>query len=435
MQKQQNPLPHIVVVGIGFGGLSAARALAGVNARVTVVDRHNYHLFQPLLYQLATAGVSADEIAYPARAILRRQKNASFRLAQVNTVDQVNKRLKTTTGDIPYDYLVLGVGSVTHFFGIPSLELNSFGLKDLDEAAEIRSHLLKMFELASYEKDPARRRALLTFVVVGGGPTGVESAGALSELTRLALAKDYPGLDFHDVRVILLEAADRLLAAMPPDLSAATLQALARKKVEVRFGALVENFDGWQVQLKGGDFLATRTVIWAAGVRAHPLAAALGQPLGSQGRVRVLPTLQLPDFPEIFVIGDAAYLEDSGGNPLPMTAPVAIQQGKSAAENIRRLIGGEPLKPFRYRDPGSLATIGRNQAVAWLGRFKFRGFFAWLVWLVVHIMQIIGFRNRLIVLINWAWDYFFYERAVRLIEPDCAKGVKSFSYRNQESKP
>jgi len=432
--KAKPEQPHVVIVGAGFGGLRAARALSGAPARVTLIDQHNYHLFQPLLYQVSTAGMSADEIAYPVRAILRRQKNASFRLARVRAVDLDAKRLETNAGTISYDYLILAIGGVTNFFGMESLQRHAFSLKDLDEAKEIRNHLLKMFEKASYEKDPQRRKALLTFVVAGGGPTGVESAGALSALPRLALAKDYPALDLQDVRILLLEAAGRLLPAMPPDLSAFTLEALKRKKVEVRLGAIVESFDSRQVILKDGQALPAHTLIWAAGVQAHPLVASLGQPAGGQGRVRVLPTLQLADYPEVFVIGDAAYLEDPAGLPLPMVAPVAMQQGDYAAENILRLVEGQALKPFVYRDPGALATIGRNQAVAKIGGLKFRGFLAWVVWLGAHILRIIGFRNRLIVLINWAWDYFFYDRAVRLIEPNCLNGVESKISLSQEGK-
>ncbi|NPV74842.1 MAG: NAD(P)/FAD-dependent oxidoreductase [Anaerolineae bacterium] len=432
--KAKPEQPHVVIVGAGFGGLRAARALSGAPTRVTLIDQHNYHLFQPLLYQVSTAGMSADEIAYPVRAILRRQKNASFRLARVRAVDLAAKRLETSAGMISYDYLILAVGSVTNFFGMESLKQHAFSLKDLDEAKEIRNHLLKMFEKASHEKDPQRRKALLTFVVVGGGPTGVESAGALSELTRLALVKDYPDLDLQDVRILLLEGANRLLPAMPPDLSAFTLEALKRKKVEVRLGAIVESFNGRQVILKDGQALPAHTLIWAAGVQAHPLVASLGQPVGGQGRVRALPTLQLPDYPEVFVIGDAAYLEDPANLPLPMVAPVAMQQGDCAAKNILRHIEGEALKPFVYRDPGALATIGRNQAVAKIGGLKFRGFLAWMVWLGAHILRIIGFRNRLIVLINWAWDYFFYDRAVRLIEPNCLNEVESKISLSQEGK-
>ena len=411
-------LPHIVIVGAGFGGLRAARDLARTRARVTLIDRNNYHLFQPLLYQVATAALSPDEIAHPVRSILRSQKNLAFHLAEVQRVDLAGRVLETTTGEVPYDYLVLAVGGQTNFFGLDSVSRNGFGLKSITDATTIRNHLLQMFELASQEKDPEQRRSLLTFVVVGGGPTGVECAGAISELVNLALKRDYPDLSLKDARVVLLESSDHLLAGMPTDLSEITAETLWRKHVEVRFGAAVIDFDGKQVCLKGGEVLPGQTLIWAAGVRAADLASTLGTPQGSLKRVKVEPTLQLPGHPEFFIIGDAAYLENGGGKPLPMVAPVAMQQASLAAANIQRLMDGKPLKPFNYKDPGSLATIGRSAAVARLGRWKFSGFLAWVVWLLVHLVQIIGFRNRLIVLINWAWDYIFYDRVIRLILHD-----------------
>jgi NADH dehydrogenase len=404
----------VVIVGAGFGGLRAARALRRAPVRVTIVDRHNYHLFQPLLYQVATAGLSPEDIAHPVRAILRRQRNAGFRLAEVEAVDLEAKRLETTTGPVPYDFLVLAVGGATNFFGLRSLEKGALPLKDIEDAVAIRNHVLRMFELGVQEPDPDRRRAMLTIVVVGGGPTGVEAAGALSELVRLVLTKDFPTLDVKDVRVALLEATDRLLADLPERLREYTGETLWRKHVEVRFGARVVGFDGERVALQGGEVIPARTLLWAAGVRAAALADHVRSRQGSLGRLVVRPTLQLPDRDEVFAIGDAAFVETSGA-ALPMMAPVAMQQGELAARNVGHLARGEPLESFRYRDPGSLATIGRTAAVARLGRFHFTGFIAWLLWLVVHIVQLIGFRNRLLVLVNWAWDYFLYDRAVRLI--------------------
>ena len=404
----------MVIIGAGFGGLRAARALRGGPVRVTVVDRHNYHLFQPLLYQVATAGLGPEDIAHPVRAILRRQRNASFRLAEVEAVDLEAKRLETTMGPIPYDFLVLAVGGATNFFGLHSLETNALPLKDIEDAVTIRNHVLRMFELAVQEPDPDRRRAMLTIVVVGGGPTGVESAGALSELVRLVLTKDFPTLDVKDVRVVLLEATDRVLADLPERLREYTGETLWRKHVEVRFGARVVAFDGERVTLQGAEVIPARTLLWAAGVRAAPLADRLEARRGPLGRLVVRPTLQLAERDEVFAIGDAAFVE-AEGRALPMMAPVAMQQGELAAHNVVHLVRGEPLEPFRYRDPGSLATIGRTAAVARLGRFHFTGFLAWALWLVVHIVQLIGFRNRLLVLVNWAWDYFLYDRAVRLI--------------------
>ncbi len=404
-------------MGTGFGGLNAARALRRAPVQVVLVDRNNYHLFQPLLYQVATAGLEPEEIARPARVILRHQKNFDFRMVDVTRVDLAAKRLETSDGPIAYDYLVLAYGGETNFFGLESMRIHGLGLKDVPDAVEIRNRVLTCFEQAMLEPDPEQRRALLTFIVVGGGPTGVEMAGALSELIRLVLVKDYPRLNIKDVRILLLEATDKLLATMPERLREAAGKTLWRKYVEVRFGATVADYDGKQIRLKSGEVIPAHTVIWAAGVRAAPLSTALGLQPGRQGRIPVEPTLQVPGHPEVFIIGDAAYREQDGA-PLPMVAPVAIQMGKSVARNIPRLIRGQPLEPFRYRDQGTLATIGRNAAVADVFGIQASGFLAWVMWLGIHIIQLIGFRNKIFVLINWAWDYFFYERAARLITRD-----------------
>jgi len=406
-----------VIVGAGFGGLRAARALASAEVAVTLVDQRNYHLFQPLLYQVATSMLPPESIAYPVRAILRHQKNLEFRLARVESVDFAKHELATSAGSIGYDRLVLAVGGRTNFFGLASVEQHGFGLKDLDEAVNMRNQILRSFERALQERNPERRRAHLTFVVVGGGPTGVESAGALSELVRLVLAKDFAALEIKDVRVILLEATHALLAALPEKLREDTALRLWRKHVEVRFGAQVVEFDGERVTLKSGEVIPARTLIWAAGARAAGLIERLGLPQGAQGRVRIRDTLQVPGHDDVFAIGDAAVLEREG-QPLPMMAPVAMQQGALVARNLLRSLAGQPLEAFTYRNPGSLATIGRNAAVAHLGGFAFTGFLAWLLWLAVHIAQLIGFRNKLLVLVEWAWEYFTYERAVRLITAD-----------------
>ena len=409
--------PTVVIVGAGFGGLRVARALRRAPVQIILLDRNNYHLFQPLLYQVATAGLEPEQIAKPVRAILRGQKNLDFRMVDVTGADLAARELQTTAGPLPYDYLVLAPGGETNFFGVDSVARHGFGLKDIGDAVSIRNQVLTCFEQAMLETDPERRRARLTFVVVGGGPTGVEMAGALSELIRLVLVKDYPRLNIKDVRVLLLEATDRLLGSMPERLREAAGRTLWRKHIEVRFGATVADFDGIRVRLKSGEVLPANTLIWAAGVRAATLNQRLGLRAGRQGRAVVTPTLQVPDHPEVYVVGDAAYLEVNG-EPLPMVAPVALQMAQTAARNIARALRGMPAEPFRYRDPGTLATIGRNAAVAQIYGLQLTGFPAWVMWLVVHIIQLIGFRNKLFVLLNWAWDYFFYERAARVITRD-----------------
>jgi NADH dehydrogenase len=401
--------PTVVIVGGGFGGLNAARALRRAPVNVVLLDRNNYHLFQPLLYQVATAGLEPEEIARPVRAILRKQKNFDFRMVEVRGVDFAPRRLETSAGPLAYDYLILSHGSETNFFGLDSVMRHGLGLKDIDDAVKIRNRVLASFEQAMLEPDPERRRAKLTFIVVGGGPTGVEMAGALSELIRLVLVKDYPRLNIKDVRILLLEATDKVLATMPERLREAAVSTLWRKWIEVRFNAVVADFDGERVRLKSGEVIPSHTVIWAAGVKPKPLVGT--------GKVRVRPTLQHPEETHVYVIGDVAHFEQDG-RPLAAVAPVAIQMGRHAALNIANALRGTPLAPFRYRDQGTLATIGRNAAVCDVYGIKARGFPAWVLWLGIHIVQLIGFRNKLFVLINWAWDYFFYERAARLITRD-----------------
>jgi NADH dehydrogenase len=407
-------LPHIVIIGAGFGGLHAAQALAGKPVRVTLIDKRNYHLFQPLLYQVATAGISPHEIAYPVRAIFQRQKNIVFQMSRVNGVDFERKTVLTEQGEISYDYLLIAAGASVNFYGNASLEKNALPLKDISDAVTVRNHVLRMFELAALEPDSRKRQAFLTFVAVGGGPTGVETAGALSELIRLVLKKDYRQINMDNIRVILMEAAPTILNGFPSPLQDAARKSLENKKVDVRVETKVRDYDGEKLTLESGEIIPTRTVLWSAGVRAASLMGKLGLEQVSAGRVKVLPTLQLPEHPEVYVIGDAAYLEENGKS-LPMVAPVATQQGKHAAQNILADSQKKPLKPFKYTDLGIMATIGRNAAVAFTLGMQFRGFLAWIVWLMVHLIGLIGFRNRLIVLINWAWDYFFYDRAVRLI--------------------
>ncbi len=412
--SQNNQNPHLIIIGAGFGGLRAARKLAKAPVNITLIDRNNYHLFQPLLYQVATAGLSPEDIAYPVRSILHRQKNVVFQMAEVTHIDLQNRAVHTSSAVLHYDYLIFAAGGQTNFFGRHKLAQHSLRLKSLPDAEKIRSHLLNCFEQAAREPNPEKRAALLTLVVVGGGPSGVESAGAVIELIRAGLREDFPQIHIDEVKVLLLEAGQRLLPAMPPGLSEYTGRSLAQKGVEVRLNAEVREFDGRTIRLADSGSIPAHTMIWTAGIQASPLVGQFNTPLGSLSRVKVGPTLQLPAHPEVFIIGDAACVEQNGA-PLPMIAPVAMQQADIAARNISALTAGQPLKKFIYRDLGLMATIGRSAAVARLGRLQFTGFTAWLIWLGVHLIQLMGFRNRLIVLVNWASQYLFANPAVRLI--------------------
>jgi NADH dehydrogenase len=413
-----NKAPHIVIIGAGFGGMETAKRLAKAPVRITLVDRKNYHLFQPLLYQVAIAGLVPSQIAYPVRTIFRKQANFTFEMGEVSTVDLQAGFIKMNGSVIAYDYLVIATGGQTNFFKIESVANNAFHLKGINKAINTRNHLLSVMERASHEADAERRRAMLTFVVVGGGPTGVETAGALSELIRHVLTKDYPGLDVNDVRVLLLEAGSTVMPAYPPELRRATQHLLEKKGVVVMLDTRVLGYDGEQVTLGDGTCIKTPTLIWTAGVRASDLASRLGVEQAGAGQVVVEKTLQLPGHPNVFVIGDSAYVLDEGGRPLPMLATVAQQEAGSVAQNIRRMLKGQPSQPFKYRDPGLLATIGRNAAVARIWGLSFSGFIAWVIWVGLHIYRLIGFRSRLAVLLNWAWDYIFYETQVRLITKD-----------------
>jgi NADH dehydrogenase len=411
-------LPQVVIMGAGFGGMEAARGLAKAPVNVTLVDKHNYHLFQPLLYQVAVAGLLPSQIAYPLRTIFRRQKNLTFQMGEVIEVNFDARYVKMDGSIIAYDYLVIAVGGQTNFFGNHAVEQNGFQLKSIESATAVRNHLLKTFEEASHEADAEKRKAMLTFVVVGGGPTGVETAGALAELISHILTKDYPTMDLKEVRVLLLEAGPSVMATYPPELQKATTDLLTRKRVEVLTNTQLIAYDGQRVALDDGARLETHTVIWTAGVKAAGIVDRLGVEQAGSGRVRVADSLQILEHPEVFVIGDAAYLVNGDGQPLPMLSTVAIQEGKVAAKNIQRMIKGQQPEPFHYQDPGLLATIGRNAAVARIWGLSFSGFVAWLIWVFLHIYRLIGFRNRLLVMINWAWEYFFYENQVRLITKD-----------------
>lgn len=409
--------PEVVVVGAGFGGLYAARALKGAPVQVTIVDRRNHHLFQPLLYQVATAGLSPGDIARPIRAILNRQKNARVLLAEAVGIDPGAHKVILRDGEVPYDYLILATGVRHAYFGHDDWEQWAPGLKSLEDALEMRRRILLAFEKAEREIDEARRRQLLTFVIVGGGPTGVELAGAIAEISKQVMVSDFRAIDPREARIVLVEAGPRVLPTYPEDLSARAESDLRRLGVEVWTGKYVTAIDGTGVTVAERHVPAA-TTLWAAGVQASSLARSLGGELDRAGRVVVNPDLTVPGHPCIFVIGDLAALKDENGKQLPGVAPVAIQQGRHAARNIALACQGQKTKPFRYHDRGSLATIGRAAAVADLGFVKFSGFLAWLAWLFVHIFFLIGFRNRFAVLFEWAWAYFTFQRAARLITGD-----------------
>lgn len=412
MHSEQRP--HVVIVGGGFGGLWAARALSRSPVRVTLVDRVNHHLFQPLLYQVATAGLSMPDIAAPLRHILRRQHNATVLLGDVTSIDRHARRLRCADGnELDYDYLIIASGARHAYFGHDDWAAHAPGLKTLDDALLIRRKVLTAFERAEAETDPERRAAWLNFVVIGGGPTGVELAGTLAEIARHTLRREFRRVDPAAARVLLVEAGPRVLSALPETLSAKAAAQLQRLGVEVHTGNAVSAVDADGIAL-GGERIAARTVLWAAGVAASPLGRHLGAPLDRAGRVLVEDDLSVPGHPEIFVVGDLAS-RTQDGKPVPGVAPAAKQMGTHAARMIRARLAGTATTPFRYADVGSLATIGRMAAVADLGRVRLSGLIAWWFWLLIHILFLIGFRSRLIVLINWSWSYWTYQRHARII--------------------
>jgi NADH:ubiquinone reductase (H+-translocating) len=412
MHSEQQP--HVVIVGGGFGGLWAARALAPSPVRVTLVDRVNHHLFQPLLYQVATAGLSMPDIAAPLRHILRRQRNATVLLGDVTAIDRDARRLRCADGsELGYDYLIVASGARHAYFGHDDWAVHAPGLKTLDDALLIRRRVLTAFERAEAETDPARRAAWLNFVVIGAGPTGVELAGTLAEISRHTLRREFRRVDPAAARVLLVEAGPRVLSALPETLSEKAAAQLRRLGVEVHTGRAVSAVDADGIAL-GDERIAARTVLWAAGVAASPLGRCLGAPLDRAGRVVVEDDLSVPGHPEIFVVGDlASRMQD--GKPVPGVAPAAKQMGTHAARMIRARLAGAATTPFRYADAGSLATIGRMAAVADLGRVQLSGLIAWWFWLLIHVLFLIGFRSRLIVLINWSWSYWTYQRHARII--------------------
>lgn len=402
--------PHVVILGGGFGGLYAAKALKRVPVRLTLLDRHNYHLFQPLLYQVATAALNPSDIAYPIRAIFSHQKNTNVILGEATAIDLAKKLIKLADGEVAYDYLIVATGATHSYFGHQEWEIAAPGLKSIEDALEIRRRVLLAFEAAERETDPDVQKAWLTFVIVGGGPTGVELAGALTEIARHTMIRDFRRIDPSQARVILVEGKDRVLPSYPPDLSRKAEKQLRELGVEVITNGMVTSVDEDRVRI-GDTLMHAHTVLWAAGVQASPLARSLGVPLDRAGRVLVNDDLTVPGHPEVFVIGDLAALKV----PVPGVAPAAMQEGTHAARNIERALGGQPLRRFEYWDKGSLATIGRAAGVAEFGRIHVSGFLAWFLWLTIHVFFLIGFRNRVLVMLQWAWAYVTYQRGARLI--------------------
>jgi NADH:quinone reductase (non-electrogenic) len=413
MRSMSREIPQVVIIGAGFGGLTCAQALKRARVKITIVDRANHHLFQPLLYQVAMAGLSPADIAQPIRSILRNQKNVTVLLDEVTDVDFNNQTVELRDSKLKYDYLVLATGGRTSYFGHDEWEKFAPGLKDLDDAVEIRRRVLLAFEAAEKETDPERRRALMTFVVVGGGPTGVELAGAIAELSHFVLARDFRTIYPAEAEILLLEGGPKILPSFAPDLSKSAHRQLSELGVRVLTGAKVTGIDEHGVYL-GAESIKAATVIWAAGVRATALTERLGAPLDRAGRVLINRDLTVPGHHNVFAVGDMTYLEQDG-KPLPGVSPVAMQMGRRVAGNIRNDLAGKPYEEFRYFDKGNMATIGRKAAIAEIGKLHLSGFIAWMAWLVVHIFFLIGFRNRFMVLFNWAWSYFTYQRGARLI--------------------
>ena len=408
--------PRVVIVGAGFGGLNVARSLGNTELDVLILDRNNYHGFWPLLYQVATAGLEPEAIASAVRGVIRNYSNVDFLMTEVTGVDFKQRQIHTNAGPVGYDYLVLAAGSANNYFGNDNLSKNTFGLKDIDDAELLRNQVLHSFERAMCEKDAERRRSLMTFVIIGGGPTGVELSGAFEELIGHVLRKDYPALDLNEARVVLVEASENILSTFPVNLQQSGFNQLKKMGVELMLKTSVASVENGVVTFKDGNSLNADTVVWAAGVRAAPIADQLGVEQARGARVKITPTLNLASQPEVFVIGDMAYLEGyKPGVAYPMVAPVAIQMAAQTAANIKAHLVGKPMRAFRYFDKGQMATIGRSSAVLESFGIRMSGFLAWLGWLFVHILYLIGFRNRAIVLLNWAYNYFTWDRGVRLI--------------------
>jgi NADH dehydrogenase len=410
---------HVVVLGAGFGGLEFCKHFRRPNARITLVDRTNHHLFQPLLYQVATAGLSATEIAQPVRAIFSDRPDVTVLLDKVVDFDLANKKVLLEENKLDYDYLVLALGSCTGYFGHPEWEQFAPGLKTLDDALRIRSRVLLGFEKAENEKEASQREKLLTIVIVGGGPTGVELAGAFAELTRTVLRRDFRRVDPSQAKIILIEGAPNVLSFLPPDLAQSATRQLEQLGAHVRTSVRVKDIRDGEVELENGEIIRAGTILWTAGVSAVPLTKKLGVELDKAGRVKVNPDLSVPGLPGVFAVGDMAILLQENGKPVPGVSPAAMQEGRHVATIVEDEIdlgpGRSPRPPFKYWDKGTMATIGRSKAVAEVGRFKFSGLLAWLTWLFVHLIFLVGFRNKIAVLTQWAYSYFAYKRSARII--------------------
>jgi NADH:ubiquinone reductase (H+-translocating) len=414
METERTRLPGVVIIGGGFGGLEAAKKLACQDVRLTVIDRTNYHLFQPLLYQVATAALSPADIAAPIRGVLSKCKNVEVILAEVQSIDVNARKMKLTEGEVAYDYLIVATGARHSYFGHPEWEKLAPGLKSLEDAVEVRRRILMAFEYAERASDEAARKAAMTFVIVGGGPTGVEMAGAIAEIARYTLARDFRHIDPSQARIILVEGEPKVLASYPEDLRDSAMKQLAELGVEVRTGIHATNLSEQGLQA-GDEFIPCRVKIWAAGNTASFVGKSLGVPVDRVGRVLVNNDLTIPDHPEIQVIGDLANFPHQTGQPLPGVSPVAMQQGRHAAWNVLMMINGNEPQRFWYFDKGSMATIGRNKAVADLKLIHLTGLPAWLSWLFVHVFFLIGFRNRFAVIFQWAWAYLSFNKGARLI--------------------
>ena len=411
-------MKHVVIIGAGFSGLFAAKKFFGKPVKVTLVDKNNYHTFNPLLYQVGAAEIEPDQIAYPVRSVIRNKKNIDFMMSEVSEIKFKKKIIVTGKGDLKYDYLIIAPGSRTNYFGITGAEKNSIPLKTLEDALSLRNHILTLFEKAVKCTDPDERKKYLTFVIVGGGPTGVEFVGAFAELVHGPLKKDFSDIKLSDINIMLIDAGKRILPAYNEKSGGYALRKLEEKGVKIILGFEVIRIDKGVIRFKGGESIKSHTILWTAGVSGLPLKSDVKIPVRKDSRLIVDETLRIPGFDEVFVCGDLAYLEE-GGVPLPMNAPVATQQGERAALNILKLIAEKKADTFRFKDRGSMVTLGRNSGITKINGFEVRGFFAWVLWLFIHIFYLIGFRNKILVLISWFGDYIFFERSGRMIIPSC----------------